>query len=792
MEDRKIFKNTGMIINGNFADPSDISLEEESVFWKSGQIGLNYIKSVNVDRLLAPSFEVHNLPAPNNARRYGGWERKGANNWTSSDDTFTLAGHSLGHWMSAAAIFYRATGDTEILEKLNYAVDRLDYLQKSTGSAYIGGCREDCFIKLFEGNIESWADGYWVPWYGVHKIYQGLIDTYTYINNRTAFEVLKKFVDWAVDGTASLSDEAMQSMLNIEYGGMNEIFALMYKYTGDEKYLLAARRFTHDRILTPLISGEDSLDGLHANTQIPKIVGAAQIYESSPELYFQYKTACENFWRFVVNDRSYAIGGNSISEHFEAKGEESLGIKTCESCNTYNMMRLTEHLFSWKQSSRYMDYYEDALYNHILGQQDPDSGSKMYFVSLLQGHHRVYEIKDESWWCCTGTGMENPGRYTRCIYYEDADNLYINLYIPNTYTWKDKGLVFKLETNYPYSQNIKITILSGNNTAALNFRAPAWLESDMTAAVGTDKYRSAGNGYLRIDRQWKAGDEINITIPMAIRTYYSRQNNKIAYKYGPIALAAPFGSVKNINGVREYISNETKIDTVTASVPYIITDNKEPEKLVELENEDTLTFKIKGENSSNGHDIKLVPFYTLHHQFYTVYWNLNTETDMYEKALNDITIDKVEPDGQQDEIGHNKQTNTSDSIHQGSFSYEGKTYMYRDTWGSVDKASDELPYFSYKLSIEKGQNYLYALYPNKSFSDGSIAYKFSFDIFVDGVQIAQQSIDNDVKDDIFSVFYKIPAELRKDKENITVKLQAKDLLSYAAILELRTTKEKID
>lgn len=163
---------------------------------------------------------------------------------------------------------------------------------------------------------------YWVPWYGIHKIYQGLIDAYIYTNNETAFDVLKKFADWAVDGTARLSDEAMQSMLNIEYGGMNEIFALMYKYTGDEKYLLAARRFTHDRILTPLISGEDSLDGLHANTQIPKIVGAAQIYESSPELYFQYKTACENFWRFVVNDRSYAIGGNSISEHFEAKGEE--------------------------------------------------------------------------------------------------------------------------------------------------------------------------------------------------------------------------------------------------------------------------------------------------------------------------------------------------------------------------------------------------------------------------------------------------------------------------------------
>ena len=170
--------------------------------------------------------------------------------------------------------------------------------------------------------------------------------------------------------------------------------------------------------MNPLIAGTDNLSGLHANTQIPKIVGAASMYEQDPEQYKDYRTASENFWHFVNDNRGYAIGGNSISEHFEAKGAESLGIKTCESCNTYNMMRLTEHLFLWDHKAEYIDWYEKALYNHILGQQEPVTGEKMYFVSLLQGHHRVYEMKEKSWWCCTGTGMENPGRYTRAIYFE--------------------------------------------------------------------------------------------------------------------------------------------------------------------------------------------------------------------------------------------------------------------------------------------------------------------------------------------------------------------------------------
>lgn len=773
-----------------FADTSNIKLKEGTLFADSMAVGLKYVKSVDVDKLLAPSYEMHGLPAPNNAERYGGWERKSASNWGSSPESFTLAGHSLGHWMSAAAVFYNDTRDEELLKKLTYAINKLDELQTSTGSSYIGGCPEDTFTKCFNG-VSKWHDGYWVPWYGIHKIYQGLADSYLYADRKTsetAFKVLKKFSDWAVDGTAGLSDSFLQEVLNVEYGGMNEIFALMYKFTGEEKYLTAARRFTHDSILNPLIAGTDSLSGLHANTQIPKIVGAAELYEQAPDKYADYRTACENFWSFVINNRSYAIGGNSISEHFETEGMETLGIKTCESCNTYNMMRLTEHLFSWEHKSEYMDWYEQALYNHILGQQDPETGEKMYFVSLLQGHHRVYEVKDKSWWCCTGTGMENPSRYTRTTYYEDGNNLYINLYMPTDYTWTAKNISFKQETDYPYSDKVKLTVTDGSAEAVIKLRVPTWCEG-MQATVNGQIYYHDGNGYISLERLWNTGDIIEVVIPMSVRTYRSRTDGQIAYQYGPITLAAALGSTDGVSGVQENITDETRIDSVTADVPYIITNGEEPQTLVETIDRSKLTFKIGGENMSDSKDIILQPFHEIHHQFYTVYFNADKEMNAFEKALNDVTTDRVEPDGQQDELGHGLKTNTSGSVHRGSFAYGGKSFMYRDAWGTVDSGADELPYFAYTLSVAEGTNYLCVV--TRGY-DNNITHTIDFNIIVDGEVIGEIAADNNNPGEPVYNFTEIPSSLTDGKTEVRVKLRAKTTSSCACMLEMRTTTKAIE
>ena len=774
-----------------FADTKNIELKKGSIFEKSAEVGLEYVKSIDVDRLLAPSYEMHNIDTPNNAVRYGGWEKAGTNNWNPSvpgNPTNTLAGHSLGHWMSAAAVFYRQSKDESVLEMLDYAVEKLNELQIETGSGYIGGCREETFIKCFSGD-KDWVSGYWVPWYGIHKIYQGLLDAYEYTGNETALSVLEKFADWAVEGISNLSDEQMQEVLNVEYGGMNEIFAKMYGITGDEKYLNAARKFTHDIIIDPLVDGTDNLSGLHANTQIPKIVGIASIYEQQPEKYKDYRTASENFWHFVNNNRGYAIGGNSIAEHFEAKGAESLGIKTCESCNTYNMMRLTEHLFSWDHKAEYMDWYEKALYNHILGQQEPVTGEKMYFVSLLQGHHRVYEMKEKSWWCCTGTGMENPGRYTRVIYFEDNDDLYINLYIPNTYTWVSKGITFEVETDYPYSENVRITVKDGNAFANLKFRIPGWIADDMKVSAHGETVMSHSSGYSDVSGIWKKGDIIELTIPMNIRTYKSRIRDQIVYEYGPVVLAADLGSCENIDGVEEYIFNETRIDSVTTDVPNIITD-KRPESIVKPKDLSKLEFIIDGSNVSDGRSIRLKPFYEIHHRFHNVYWNLNSEGDTYTKWLNDISIDILCPDGQQDEKGHGLEENDTSgkmhkNSHQGSFYSNGTAYFYRDAYGSDDA------FFQYCMNVDENiQNYLFVRYwgSDESFKNEDVVYSRDFNIYVDDEFLANQHIENNCPHAPYDVFYKIPLNLTRGKNIVTVRFEAKNETSCAGgMLEMRIT-----
>ena len=783
----KTITNNGST-SGNFADAGNIRLAEDSLFEESAKVGLDYIKGVSVDSLLAPSFEMHGLTPPNGAQRYGGWERKSANSWVSGGGaaTYTLAGHSLGHWLSAAAVMYRETGDAEILEMLNYAVEQLDYLQTESNSPYIGGVPEDTFTKMFAGD-SKWADNYWVPWYGIHKIYQGLLDAYYYAENEAALKVVTKFADWAVYGTANLSDSFMQQTLGVEYGGMNEIFALMYEITGESKYLDTARRFTHDAILNPLIDGVDALSGMHANTQIPKIIGAAELYEQDPVKYADYRTACENFWDYVINDRSYVIGGNAIAEHFEAKGAETLGVKTCESCNTYNMMRLAEHLYSWTYDSKYIDWYETALYNHILGQQEPETGAKMYFVSLLQGHHRIYEDKYNSWWCCTGTGMENPGRYTRAVYYEDGDNLYVNLYLATQYLWESKGLRFKVETNYPYEDKVKITVTEGSADAVLKFRAPSWLAADMSAVVNSgDAFTEIEDGYLTLAGSWNTGDVIELTLPMDVAVYRSRSNGQIAYKYGPVVLAAELDSVEGVAGVSEYVSNETKLDSVARPVPYILSEGAELDSFVTRTSDKELTFEIDASHSSDEKAIALKPFYEIHHNFHNVYWDVDKPTGEYDKALNAVTVDKVQPDGQQDEIGHQLESKNS---HNGSLvdNLTNTTYFWRDAYGSDDA------YFEYTLEVDEDTKYLFVRYwgVDGPFTADGVSYTRDFNIYIDGELLGNQQINGN-SDSTYDVFYPIPETMIDGKASVVVKFAPKSENTCAGgVLEIRTMRDEV-
>lgn len=597
-----------------FADKRNITLLN-SVFSQSEKIGREYLDGVDIDRLLSPIFEAHNMPAPNNAKRYGGWERKSANNWEKSPETFSLAGHSLGHFLSALSECYAKSGDENLKQKILYIVSQLESVQNNAKSGYIGGCKENCFTELFDKNLTSWAEGYWVPWYNLHKIFKGLTDAYSVTEDQTVLRVLLRFADWACDGLSDFSDEDFEKMLEYEHGGMNEVFANLYRITKNEKYLYFAEKFTHKKLFRFLLKGEDKLDGWHANTQIPKVTGMAAIYAAAPEAHKEYRTAAENFWRFVTQDRSYAIGGNSDKEHFEKKGKETLSKKTCESCNTYNMMRLCEYLFSFEQKSEYFDWYENALLNHILAQQD-ESGAKMYFVSLLQGHHRTYEKKYKSWWCCTGTGMENPEKYENNIFFFDGSTLYINLYIPSRL--ETDGISLEINTDYPYSDKINIAVKRNTEIDSLKLRIPEFSHKAAAIRHGAKEFREIEKGYFTVSNI-KGGDTVELTLPMEITEYKSREKDVCALKYGPVTLCAPLGKITD--KVSEYISNELLIDDITVEYPSLLLNGKSAETCVEISDRKKLIFKIPAKNSTLGTPIILKPFFETRHEFYTVYFD---------------------------------------------------------------------------------------------------------------------------------------------------------------------------
>lgn len=599
-----------------FADKRNITLLN-SVFSQSEKIGREYLDGVDIDRLLSPIFEAHNMPAPNNAKRYGGWERKSANNWEKSPETFSLAGHSLGHFLSALSECYAKSGDEKLKQKILYIVSQLESVQSNAKSGYIGGCKENCFTELFDKNLTSWADGYWVPWYNVHKLFKGLTDAYSVTEDQTVLRVLLRFADWACNGLSDFSDEDFEKMLEYEHGGMNEVFANLYRITKNEKYLCFAEKFTHKKLFRFLLKGEDKLDGWHANTQIPKVTGMAAIYAAAPEAHKEYRTAAENFWRFVTQDHSYAIGGNSDKEHFEKKGKETLSKKTCESCNTYNMMRLCEYLFSFNQKSEYFDWYENALLNHILAQQD-ESGAKMYFVSLLQGHHRTYEKKYKSWWCCTGTGMENPEKYENNIFFFDGSTLYINLYMPSRL--ETDGISLEINTDYPYSDKISIAVKRNTEIDSLKLRIPEFSHKAAAIRHGAKEFREIEKGYFTVSNI-KGGDTVELTLPMEITEYKSREKDVCALKYGPVTLCAPLGKITD--KVSEYISNELLIDDITVEYPSLLLNGKSAETCVEISDRKKLIFKIPAKYSTLGTPIILKPFFETRHEFYTVYFDKN-------------------------------------------------------------------------------------------------------------------------------------------------------------------------
>jgi DUF1680 family protein len=490
-----------------------------------------YLLRLEPDRLLH-NFRVSAGLKPK-GEVYGGWESE------------SLAGHSLGHYLSACSLMFAQTGETQYRQRVDYIVGELAECQSAHGDGYVGGftrkrgdINEDgkaIFPEIVKGDIRSAPfnlNGAWSPLYTLHKLLAGLLDA----ADAAALKVAVGLASYLDNIFSKLSDEQMQKMLACEYGGLNESYMQLYERTKEARWLATARKIYDHKVLDPLAKKSDELNGLHSNTQVPKIIGIARLHEATGDA--GYGTAAQFFWQTVTRNHSYVIGGNADRESFESPLSQYVTDQTCEACNTYNMLKLTRHLYQWQPDAAYFDYYERAHLNHILAQHDPDTGMFAYMMPLMTGARREFSKPFDDFWCCVGTGMESHSKHGDSIYWKRGDHLYVNLFIPSELTWKEQGATFAMRTDYPYAGEVifEVTHLEKPRSFAVAFRKPGWCNNAvLPGSVLQD-------GYLVVRRQWKAGDQLKLQLDMPLRAEPIRDDpNLLALLRGSMVMAADLG-----------------------------------------------------------------------------------------------------------------------------------------------------------------------------------------------------------------------------------------------------------
>jgi len=749
----------------------------ESPFKDAMDLDAEYLMSLEPDRLLSRYRQFAGLKPK--AQTYGGWE------------TATISGHTLGHYLTAVSKLYASTTDRKLLKRVNYIVDQLAECQKAWGNGFVGGFpkSQEAFAQIKAGNIRSAGfdlNGIWVPWYNLHKLYMGLVNVNLNCGNEKTKDILIKSTDWAWDMVGGLSDEQFEKMLHCEHGGINEAFAEIYALTGYEKALKLAERFYHHRVLDPLAREEDRLTGLHSNTQIPKVIGLARLYRLTAKEH--YNTASAFFWKTIVENRTYINGGNTDGEYFFPPEDFSkhLSVHTTETCNTHNMLKLTRQLFAMDPKAKYADYYERALYNHILASQDPNEGMMIYFCPLKSGHFKTYNTPFDSFWCCTGTGMENHVKYGDSIYFHDDDSLYMNLFIPSVLTFDRKGLTLTQQTRYPLSGTVFFTF-DAEKPVRLNLkiRRPHWAKDDVDLTVnGKAVAVSARPGdYMQIERRWKKGDQINLALPMKLRTEAMPDDpNKVAFFYGSVLLAGALGN-EGIEDIDPHAAKRNKYDQVPSPPsPVLVAASGAIEEYIKPGSEPGTFVMSKSvlrlPETKKARDITLLPFYRMHYQRYMVYWdrftieqwtNAKIEFEAQQAALRAIeagTIDHFIPGQMQPERDHNfKGEKTSKGIH--------RNRHWRDARSGG--------WFSFEMKVTPDAPVrLACLYWG---SDGPGR---DFDILIDDKKIATEHLNQNQPGRFFTVTYNIPAELTGDKSKVTVKFKAHPWRTAGGLFECRT------
>ena len=710
------------------------------------------------DRMLC-YFRVHAGLQPK-AKGYGGWDADGRN----------LTGHILGHYLSAVSLMWAATGDARFKDRAGYIVQELAEVQKANGDGYLGaleGGRER-FAEVAKGDIRSGGfdlNGLWSPWYVLHKGFAGLRDAYRFTGNKAALELEIQFAAWAESVLVNLSKEQTQRMLNTEFGGMNEVLVQLYEDTGDTRWLNLSRRFEHEAVLEPLKRHQDRLGGLHGNTQVPKLLGSVErfAYTGDPGDGF----AAGFFWDRVVQHHTYATGGHGKDEYFGEPDHLSDRVdgRTAETCDIYNMLKLTRRLFTLRPDAWYAEFLERALFNHILASIDPGDGRFCYMVPVGRGVQHEYQDKFGSFTCCVGSGMESHALHGDGIFFESADRLWINLFVPCTAEWTSAGATLEMQTGFPEGDSATFKIsLPSPKALTLSLRRPGWADSGFSVRVNGEEVKNLPRplSYVDLRRTWKSGDLVEVSLRKALRLEGLPDNpRRAAILWGPIGLAGDLGPEEGFEAWKP------------GAVPVLVAAGRPVSDWLQPVEAKPGWFRSVGVGRDK--DIELAPFYRLHRRTYAVYWDLFTPAEWETKAaeyaaeqkrqakLAQATVVFAQPGEMQPERDFNMQgeATSADRV-------MGRPCRRGSKWFSFDLPVDS----------ERAMG-LVVTYYNDEWR------KRSVDILVNGARIAQQEIAERGVPRFFDVEYPIPTESVKGKKKVTVRFEATNGREIPGVFGLR-------
>lgn len=713
-----------------------------SLFRNAVDVNLKYLLSLDANRLLH-NFHTGAGLEPK-APVYAGWESE------------TLAGHTLGHYLSALALIHAQTGEEEPRRRAAYVIDELAIVQEKRGDGYIGALgrkREDgkvvdgqeIFAEIMRGEIVAGGfdlNGSWSPLYTVHKLFAGLLDAHRLCGNAAALEVASGLGGYFEKVFAALDDEQLQRVLACEYGGLNESFAELNARTGEARWLALAVRIHDAKVLDPLANRTDALANVHSNTQVPKLVGLARIHELNGQP--EPATAARFFWERVTRHHSYVIGGNSDREYFFEPDAISKHVteQTCEHCNSYNMLRLTRHLFAWQPDGALFDYFERTHFNHVMAQQHPVTGMFTYMTPLMSGAAREFSKPTEDFWCCVGSGMESHAKHGESIYWEGNGALLVNLYIPSRAQWRTRRATVTLDTGYPLtgSATLKLEALAKPARFAIALRVPAWATGATVTVNGKPFDAPRESGYAIVMRRWKAGDAVAIELPLALRIESTPDDpDTISILRGPLVLAADLGAGPG---------------NLTSVAPALLGRDV----LAGFSDAGTPGHYTVPEGAARPGALRFSPFYSLYERRTAVYfrrfteegWQIEQAAFIAEQArLRDLAARSVDvmPLGEtRPELEHKLASAVSNTV-----SYRGRN--------GRDARSEG--FFEFDLKVKPGV-LLQATYWGDE-------RPRQFEIFIDGERLAKQGLAFDHPGRFFDVAYPIPEAMIRGKNTVRVR-----------------------